>query len=64
MIGIQQPLKGLYVSLPIGRGDACVLLLLLLLHKKWTGGGTAPRAARAALRHGEARLQIVTVIFS
>jgi hypothetical protein len=45
MIGIQQPLKGLYVSLPIGRGDACVLLLLLLLHEKWTGGGTAPRAA-------------------
>jgi hypothetical protein len=43
MIGIQQPLKGLYVSLPIGRGDACVLLLLLLLHEKWTGGGTGRR---------------------
>ena len=64
MIGIQQPLKGLYVSLPIGRGDACVLLLLLLLHEKWTGGGTGAAGCRAALRHGEARLQIVTVIFS
>ena len=39
-------------------------LLLLLLHENGLGAARGAAGCRAALRHGEARLQIVTVTFS